>query len=124
MVCSKVLFIKDEIEFDNFKTWVYFNKLLGYEKIVIHSLPGFEADFKPYESYFEQNKDFIELRRLKCIPNLVADLMSNESKYLHNYYDKNVKNRKNRLYRSIECISYVLINECYMDNFDKYKYYI
>ena len=114
-ICSKVLFIDDEREFTNFKLWVYLNEVFGYDKLVVYNRPGFVFD-KDRSDFFRKNEKFIEIRQQICMPNLFN--ATKEEKYFDNLTRDQIRDQ---VYSSFDTTAFVLLNECYLDHFDKFK---
>lgn len=115
-VCSKVLFIDTERQFDNFKMWVHINQHLGYEKLVVYNRPGYLFD-KKRQNYFYRHKNLIEVRQQICVPNLYNSTNNNLYFYDLNDVNKIIKT----IYDGLDTTSYIYLAECYLDLFDQFK---
>lgn len=119
LICSKVMFIYDERRFLDFQLWVHLNRLIGYDKIVAYNLPGVEMNQQQTE-YFRHHKDSIDVRQLNCIPNIFNSSLAKSRYFRKLDVIKDVVNNE-KIYITIDTIAYVLINDCYLENFDKFK---
>lgn len=116
-VCTKVLFIDNDKQFENFKMWVHINKVIGFEKLVVYNRPGYLFDEKRQE-YFNRHKSLIEVRHQICMPNLNNPI--NEShKYYHDFKDANQITSK--IYDGLDTTSYIFLGECYLDLFSQFE---
>lgn len=116
LICSKVIVIHKEQQFTDFQVWVHLNRYLGYEKIVAFNLAGFVLDQRRRD-FFDKNEKMIELRQLTCFPNLINS--TNETKYFRSLNGSSVF--EGYLFRTIDTVNDILINECFLNNFDKYR---
>lgn len=116
-VCSKVLFINNEEQLNNFKMWVQLSELIGYEKLIVYNRPGYKFDSKR-EKFFNRYKHLLEVRHQVCMPN-IHDPADNE-KYLNISISENPTGR---YLTTMDTISFVYVMECYLDHFDQFKYY-
>lgn len=115
LVCSKVIIIAwAESEFVNIQLWTHLNRVLGYDKVVVYNLPGFKLNKQEW-MFFEKNKDFVDFRQMKCIPNMLNS--SVDSRYFRNLE----KNDVNLMYNSIDAVNFILLNECFLDYFGDFK---
>jgi hypothetical protein len=118
LVCSKILFLNDESKFTNFKLWTYLNKIIGYDKLVGYNGPGFKLNEMEWDFIFNKNKNFLEIKQMICFPNLVNS--TEEKRYFGNL-NLNTESFE-EIFNTMDTISYVLLHECYLDNFDKFRY--
>lgn len=70
--------------------------------------------------------DFVQIRNLNCFPNLSSN--KKNIKPLFKTYDEfinaNLDNKSTsrlEMFRRMDLLNEVIINECYLDYFDKYK---
>jgi hypothetical protein len=118
LVCSKILFINDERKFTDFKLWTYLNKIIGYDRLVGYNGPGFELNEKQWDFIFNKNKDFLEIKQMKCFPNLLNS--TEENRYFGNL-NPNAEGFE-EIFKIMDTIAYIVLHECYLDNFDKFRY--
>lgn len=97
--------------------WIKINKVIGYDKIsfcnqsIKHNV-GFGELFNKYY-------DYLDISTLTCIPNLTQN--SNKPKYFK-YFNELIDDKGDFDVYKVEVINQLIINECYLDNIDKYKY--
>jgi hypothetical protein len=108
-----------ESDYLTFRWWVELNKHMGYEKIFI-SNQSIE-NHASFHEIFNQNKDFLELSTLKCIPNLQDFRHVANFTYLKKFSDL-IYGIGEYAVLKFELINVLILNECYLDNIDKYKY--
>ena len=79
VICTEPLFLENQDQ-QSLAWWIEMNKLSGYKKIILfnNSIPNTRG----FERLFNENKHFVEINQLKCLPNFFN---SNSSKYLTLY---------------------------------------
>lgn len=114
-VCTKVLFIDKEQQFNDFKMWVHLSELIGYGKLIVHNRPGYIFDLKR-ENFFNRHKDLLEVRHQICMPNIHDPI---KERYFHKSI---LKNLTGPYLTTIDNIAFLYLMECYLDHFDHFKY--
>ena len=128
-ICNKCFQIKDN-DTDSYKTyewWLELNKRMGYDRAILCNVSM--PNTPEYNNVFNNYKDFIEIHELKYIPNLIHNFSSirkiNEngqsSSYFRNYSELKDK-VGNFSFKYSGVFQNLRINECYLDNVDKYEY--
>jgi hypothetical protein len=74
MICKKAAYMNKDSDYLTFRWWLELNKHIGYSNIFI-SNQSIE-NHASFHELFNQNKDFIEVSTLKCIPNVKLTLNS------------------------------------------------
>jgi hypothetical protein len=120
IICAKCFYLNKYTDLKSFEWWIKLNKLVGYDKIhfcnqTISSHHGFIDLFKKYSS-------FLEITNLKCIPNLLNYNNSKKMRYLNDF--REIVSEKTGIFDvlKVEVINQLILNECYLNNIDKYKY--
>jgi hypothetical protein len=114
MICAKCFILNNTsytIKLLNW--WLELNKMIGYDRIEMcnHSIQ--------FSENLVFKKNFLAIKNLKCIPNLQG---INGKKYLDsNFGLKDATNGEHNVYK-YDIINQLVLNECYLNNFDKYKY--
>lgn len=108
LLCTKSLYLAKN-QHNELNWWIEINKRIGYTNLAIYnnSIPSTPQ----FNRVLSQNKEFIQLVQLKCIPNF----LNSQKEYLE-FYEELTYSIK------MDVISGVVINECYLENVDKYKY--
>lgn len=114
MVCSKMIFYDNLKKFKDLEAWIRLIRLAGYEKILLYKKPG-ELD-SGVEKIFKKYKNFVQVKQLTCIPNLMKRNKSSNLKYFTEFVKTEL------LYTKLDMVSLLLLNECYLQNIDKFKY--
>ncbi|CAF0819621.1 unnamed protein product [Brachionus calyciflorus] len=110
MVCSKCLYLNTKDHFKSFQWWLEINLRAGYEKLYFcnhFSDESFQELFKKYEN-------FLIIGSMKCLPNLLAN--PSLPKYFKSYTELDNE------FILFEIMCQLIVNECYLQNIDKYKY--
>ncbi|CAF0786832.1 unnamed protein product [Brachionus calyciflorus] len=112
LICSKMI-VKDEYFYmKDLSFWLNLNKLSGYDRV--HSYYMSSYNDKTLLDFFTKSKDFLTITKVKCLPNLINEL---NFKYFNQFdFIGEI------MYIKMDLINELLINECYMNNVDKYKY--
>lgn len=106
-LCSKAVFLDSLLDVNKIKWW---NKL---NQLNFHKIDYFSIRKKSFR--FE---NILKIRKLNCFPNL--NKLSNKSRKFLDTFEENTP--KSVLYGKIDLINELLINECYLNNIDKYEY--
>jgi hypothetical protein len=122
MHCSKCMHMTKN-EFVDLKWNIKLLKKIGYDKKYLcdHMI---EKD-DTFAEILKENESFLELDKLKCIPNLQNDVLLANQTYVAKYTDLCLDDRCKKSvnpYYKFDLISVVIENECYMNNIDKYQY--
>ena len=70
-------------------------------------------------------KDYVKINELRCFPNFNLVLDNSKPIYfttLESYLNSKGSESESEFYLKFDLINEILINECYLDNIDKYKY--
>ncbi|CAF0918310.1 unnamed protein product [Brachionus calyciflorus] len=112
LICSKMI-VKDEYFYmKDLSFWLNLNNLSGYDRV--HSYYMNSHNDKFLLDFFTKSKDLLTISQVKCLPNLINEL---KFKYFNKFeYIGEI------MYIKMDLINEILINECYMQNADKYKY--
>ncbi|RNA36293.1 hypothetical protein BpHYR1_016590 [Brachionus plicatilis] len=108
LICTKIFFNNSQ-RFGEYRDWIRMNRLFGVDNIQGYKFPG----------DFEGMLESITLKSVNCIPNLLKSKKTNELSNIDFFYkDPGIW----EFYRKMDLINLLLINECYLENMDKYKY--
>lgn len=119
VLCSKSYHFKTN-DYLTLRWWIELNKQMGHEKIFMwdHDIvknPEFDALFLAY-------KDTVILNKLMCLPNLQYDQDQFKNYRYLKHHSQMVYGPSNYAVHKYELINQLLMNECYMDNIEKYRY--
>jgi hypothetical protein len=115
LVCSKC-FYGETLTHSELKWWIKAIKKSGYDQISVCAHGSvFEND--NFNSLFNYYKDFLNVKKLDCIPNLVNE----ESKYFKSYSKLSRTDSRNFDEAKFELINRLFINECYLTNIDSFQ---
>lgn len=117
MVCAKCFHGSHKDYYLTMKWWLELNQRAGFEKVSMcdHQI----EDHPDILALYKQHAGFLDLRKLRCIPNLLPPDKFGSYKYFKNYnmasgsFEPDVP--------KIETINSLVLNECYLDNIDKYR---
>lgn len=115
MICSKVIFLEDKNKIKDLKFWIDLNRLSGYKKILLYNKQE-EVENRELEELLKKEQDFVQVKNLVCLPNLIRDNLNFSFEYFEKYKEIRLLKRK------MDLISTILINECYLENLDKFSY--
>ena len=110
MICTKMVSIEPK-DYKMFEDWILINRKFGYEKIVLYnnSIPNRDN----FNDLIFNNQDILELKQNKFYP----DIINNSNVFIENYLKIiDPKSFARGIYEVL------LMNECYLDNIDKFKY--
>jgi hypothetical protein len=115
IVCTEPIYLEKK-DFKEFEWWVELNRMIGYEKIVIYnnSIPNTIE----FNNLFEQNKNFIDLYQLNCLPNFVIE---GREKFLRHYREliiHGIWKYENNKFLAIDILAN---NECFYHYTDSAK---
>jgi hypothetical protein len=120
---GKCLHITKKDDFTNLEWWIKLLRKTGYDKKYLcdHMIEKHES----FARLFEEHKDFLEIDKLTCIPNLLPYRYLANQMYLKSFRDLLLL--ENGAYNISKYIKYDVINvliynECYMNNIDKYRH--
>jgi len=150
LVCSKCLYThKDDFNSKKLEWWIEVNREAGYENIAFCNQSI--ADHSNYRNLFKKNRDFLIISQLKCVPENIAfcnQSIADHSNY-RNLFKKNrdfliisqlkcvpnlgkTRDLKDSNYletyamlsrpKQVELIDSLILSECYLNNFNEYKY--
>jgi hypothetical protein len=128
-ICNKCFNIRLD-DTDSYKTyawWLEINKRMGYDKAILCNVSM--PNTPEYNNVFYKYRDFIEIHQLKYTPNLINIISSFSKKnkngdsrsYFRNYSELKGKGGSFS-YKYSGVFQNLRINECYLDNVDKYEY--
>ena len=108
LLCSKALYLSKN-QYKELSWWVEINKKIGYDSMTFYnnSIPNTVE----FNRVFSRNQDFVTLLQLKCLPNF----LNQKTEYLE-FYEELTDSLKMDVFNGL------LVNECYLENIDKYKY--
>lgn len=71
--------------------------------------------------------DFASLRSIKCFPNLSSQKFIKDYMFMTYYdfinaYNNNNSQFKNEMYIRMDLLNEVFVNECYLENFHRYRF--
>jgi hypothetical protein len=124
-LCSKLFYFNSQDHLENFKTWTKIHKEIGYKSIQIYYFPmknlNLDEQFDEFVKSFGSN--FVQVVHLKYIPNWYQTSQTNFTLYYADYAElfSNI-NTKSIYYVNLDTINEMLINECYLNNQNKYKF--
>jgi hypothetical protein len=117
MLCAKCLYLSKPTDALSTEWWIKVNKNIGYEKIAFcNQSIKYDVGFN---EMFQKYADYLEISNLVCIPNLKST--QNKPNYLK-YFNQIVDEKGTLEILSIEVVNQLIVNECYLNNFDKYKH--
>lgn len=123
IVCSKCI-LPNEKSLNDLKWWFQINRQLGHKLIDVCNPLGNSSLLNEIVKIF--GSDFVRIRELNCFPNLNSD--ENVNQTLFRSYDQYIaSNSHNKhaspleLYRRMDILNEVVINECYFDHIDTYR---
>lgn len=104
-----------------FDWWFKMNKRLGYKKIYIcnNSIPN----TLEFNEIFNKYQDYVKITHLKSLPNFISN--NSSGSYVNHSYLSQVTELKYRdKFESglLSTFDTLILNECYLDNYEKYKY--
>jgi hypothetical protein len=119
MHCSKCLHLSKKEDLVDLEWSIKLHKKIGFDKKYIcdHMI---EKD-KSFTTLFNKHREFLEIDELKCIPNLQDHPFLLNQSYLVKHTDLC---DKSSIYvvRKFDVINTLIVNECYMNNLDKYRF--
>jgi hypothetical protein len=119
MLCAKCFYMSEQSGYLPLKWWIEINRMGGYDRIQFcdHAVEK-SANF---ERLFSDNRPFLHVQRLECIPNL-----QNQDKYRHfkyiNYTRLEYEPTEKFDVTKMDTINQLILNECYLEHVDKYRY--
>jgi hypothetical protein len=113
--CSKCFYTVNKDTYTDLEWWIQLHKMMGYDSIyfcynIIEDEPSFHKTFGKYS-------DIFEIDTLKCVPNIITP---SRQAYLKRQLD--VSRQDFKQFEINTAFEVVFINECYMNNMDKYRY--
>jgi len=105
---------------DRFAWWTEINRINGYEKLVVYDN---SIDNKLESSEYlknDENKDFIEIIKFNCIPNLI-DLEQTNVNFFRTF-DEIRKTYKKYDVLYADHFELLIANECFLLNVEKFQY--
>jgi hypothetical protein len=115
-ICSKCYrYFPDNKDHTRFEWWIEMNRLFGYNHIYIcnNSIPNSDA----YRRVFKKYERFIHIYQMNTIPDFIDPA---KHVYMNNMLDLKDGGNYSKAYASV--FDMVGMNECYLNNVDKYKY--
>jgi hypothetical protein len=119
MICTKCLNLKNsDKDLISLRWWFEVNKRIGYSKIYLcnHTIDQVFADL------FHDYKEILLVDKLECIPNLQGSYTNTEEKYFRSYLSLVYPHNRQYLVYKYELINQLILNECYLENVDRYKF--
>jgi hypothetical protein len=116
-ICSKCYrYFPNNTDHTRFEWWIEMNRLFGYNHIYIcnNSIPNSEA----YRRVFSKYEGFIHIYQMNQIPNFIDPAV--DRIYMNNMLDLKDDGNYSKPFASV--FDMVGMNECYLNNVDKYKY--
>lgn len=117
MVCSKLIFLDKSFTMGDYEFWAKLNAQFGVKKIQAYYLQTNKNKqlHKVFKSEINEN-NFEKISNLKCVPNTYTkpDAADTGPKFYREFQI----NKK--FYTKLDLINGVLLNECYLENIDKY----
>ena len=112
LVCSKCLYLTKDYA-KNFEWWIETNKESGYDNIAFcnHTI----SNDVSFIDLFSKHKSYLLISELRCVPNLLTNSESVK------YFDSFKKLTSVEVYK-VEVINQLILTECYLNYFDKYKF--
>lgn len=122
LVCSKCI-LPNEKTLDDLKWWFQMNSQVGQNFVDVCNPLGKISYLNQIKSMFG---DFVHVRSMTCFPNLKSSEKVNKPIF-DDYTEYITTNDENKmaspleLYRRMDILNEVIINECYFDYIDKYR---
>ena len=117
LICSKCVYLKSENDFKNFETWLELNKRNGYDQVIVCNQSI--DDTAQFQRIFKKFSSFLKMKQLNCLPNLESENKL-KTKYLTDF--KGLRKNGEFFIYKFDIINQLVLNECYLDNIEKYKY--
>ena len=119
LMCAKCFYLNKTDGLLPLKWWIEVNKQGGYDNVFVcdHLMQKHPS----FDELFETHKEFLILGRLNCIPNLQGLEKYLKLKYI-NYTQMEYMNTGEFDVTKMDTINKLILNECYMEHMDTYKY--
>jgi hypothetical protein len=119
MICTKCYHFTESKHYLSLRWFIELNREIGYEKIFMcnHSIENHPS----FDKLFRDNQDYVQLAQLKCLPNLQHSVKRFENFTYLKRYQQIVFNDVIHDEIKYGVIMILVMNECYLDNIDKYK---
>ena len=116
-ICSKCYrYFSNNTDHTRFEWWIEMNRLFGYNHIYIcnNSIPNSNE----YRRVFKKYDGFVHVYQMNTIPDFIEP--ANKHIYMNNMLDLKDGGNYSKAFASV--FDMVGMNECYLNNVDKYKY--
>lgn len=120
ILCAKCFHLTHKDDYLSMKWWVEVSKQAGFDKVSICDQQI--EDHPSFRSLFKKNEDFLIVNKLRCIPNLQALPKYLSYKYLKTYAKMEWSGTGIADINKMDNLNMLIINECYMENMDKYRF--
>ena len=123
IVCSKCV-LPNEKDINDLKWWFYLNSKMGHDFIDVCNPLKEKSLLSQIKTEYGE---FARIRHLNCFPNLssqknvVSPIFTTFDEFINAHNDNLSKSRYIML-RQMDLLNEIIINECYLDYFDKYRY--
>jgi hypothetical protein len=122
MHCSKCMYTMKKEHVIDFEWYIKLHKKMGYEKRYFCAQMVEKGDDMSFSRLLKKYKDYLEIDTLVCIPNLQPHAYLKNDLYLKHFTDLTTGTSESYERTKYYALEYININECYMNNVDKYRY--